>query len=514
MLAPRRRSLALSFLTSPLLACLLLGEIASAAPSINLSKKSGPPTSKILVSGRGFKPNVGVDIFFDTKDKALVVTNEKGEFHDAGIYAPHSARPGKHWVTALERNNDKGAQKPFLVQTDWNQFRFSPKHDALNPFENVLDPWTVGDLEVKWIYNTQHLWAWGSPIVVDGTAYVATWDGLYRLDANTGALRWKFSLFPELLSSDPAVVNGILYIGTFDEGVYALDAETGVKLWSNACGGSYCRVFSSPAVANGMVYFDDAEDDSGDGVYALEAKTGKLLWFSPTNSSFSSPAVANGVVYVGSDDSKLYALDAFTGVKLWNYTAGWVVRTSPAVANGIVYFGSYDKNVYALNASTGAKLWSYATNGYVEGSPAVANGVVYVGSDDGNLYALNAYTGDLLWSYATGSVVFNPTIANGVIYVGSWSPDAIDALNATTGTLLWSYATGGRVGSDPAVVNGMVFISSYDDGLIYAFHRVKEENGKVEALRSASEPPDLTPLRPDFNLKVLKPDATPSGAKL
>jgi len=106
--------------------------IASAAPSIVLSKKSGPPTSKILVSGRGFEPNVGVDIFFDTRDKALVVTNGKGEFHDAKIYASRTAPPGENWVTALERNNDKGAQAPFLVQTDWSQFHFSPQRDGLN----------------------------------------------------------------------------------------------------------------------------------------------------------------------------------------------------------------------------------------------------------------------------------------------------------------------------------------------------------------------------------------------
>jgi hypothetical protein len=53
-------------------ACLLASAATSAAPCITLSKKSGPPTSQILVSGRGFEPNVGVDIYFDTKDEALV----------------------------------------------------------------------------------------------------------------------------------------------------------------------------------------------------------------------------------------------------------------------------------------------------------------------------------------------------------------------------------------------------------------------------------------------------------
>jgi hypothetical protein len=67
-----------------------------------------------------------VDIFFDTKDKALVVTNGKGEFHDAGIYAPRSARPGKHWVTALERNNDKGAQQVFWFKRTGASFDSAP----------------------------------------------------------------------------------------------------------------------------------------------------------------------------------------------------------------------------------------------------------------------------------------------------------------------------------------------------------------------------------------------------
>src|ERR1700676_1471378 len=99
---PRERSQPIASHVFLLLACLLLCGIASATPSITLSKKSGPPTSKILVSGRGFDPNAGVDIYFDTKDQALVVTNGKGEFDKAGIHGPRSTRPGQHWVTALE----------------------------------------------------------------------------------------------------------------------------------------------------------------------------------------------------------------------------------------------------------------------------------------------------------------------------------------------------------------------------------------------------------------------------
>ena len=88
---------------------------------------------------------------------------------------------------------------------------------------------------------------------------------------------------------------------------------------------------SSPAVANGVVYV--GSDDGN--VYALNAATGARLWSYTTGAYVeSSPAVANGVVYVGSDDGNVYALNAATGAKLWSYSIGGIVWSSPAVAMG------------------------------------------------------------------------------------------------------------------------------------------------------------------------------------
>ena len=182
--------------------------------------------------------------------------------------------------------------------------------------------------------------------------------------------------------------------------------------WSYATAG---EVYSSPAVANGVVYvgvYLGSYYDSN--VFALKASTGAKVWSYNTEAPvLSSPAVANDVVYFGSEDGNLYALKAKTGAKLWSYTTpGGVVDSSPTVANGVVYVGSFDDNVYALNAKTGTKLWSYLTGGGVASSPAVANGVVYVGSRDGNVYALNATTGAKLWSYTADFVESSPAIAN------------------------------------------------------------------------------------------------------
>ncbi|MET9694815.1 PQQ-binding-like beta-propeller repeat protein [Streptomyces sp. NPDC006514] len=62
----------------------------------------------------------------------------------------------------------------------------------------------------------------------------------------------------------------------------------------------------------------------------------------------------DGIVYIGSNDNKVYALDAATGTPHWTYTTGGgVYSASPAVMDGIVYIGSSDRKVYALDAATG-----------------------------------------------------------------------------------------------------------------------------------------------------------------
>jgi len=166
----------------------------------------------------------------------------------------------------------------------WREFH-RPDMQRLNPYENVLNADNVGNLVLKWSDPT------GNSV-----------------------------------QSSPSVVNGVLYVGSNDNNVYALDATTGIKQWSYKTGGPI---------------------------------------------TYSSPAAANGVIYVGSNDNKLYALNAKTGHKRWSYTAGAPVDHPPTVVNGVVYFGSLDSNVYALNANTGALLWKYLTeqNQYVGSSP-------------------------------------------------------------------------------------------------------------------------------------------------
>ncbi len=231
-------------------------------------------------------------------------------------------------------------------------------------------------------------------------------------------------------------------------------------------------VYGNPTVSGGVVYVGSFDSN----VYALDAGTGHVRWTYTTQASIdSTPAVAGGVVYVGSSDHKVYALDAATGQVRWTYTTGAAVggqgtsiaMSGPAVAGGVVYVGSDDSKVYALDAATGRVRWTYTTGFYVEARPAVAGGTVYISSLDNSVYALDAATGHVRWTYATGDSLYSgPAVAGGAVYVGS-DDHKVYALDAATGHLRWTYTTGDQVDSSPAVAGGFVYIGS-EDGKVYA----------------------------------------------
>ncbi len=312
--------------------------------------------------------------------------------------------------------------------------------------------------ELAWRYETDGV-VGSSPAVSDGVVYVGSSDNhVYALDAMDGSLIWRFET-GKPVGSLPTVSDGVVYVGSGDYHVYAMDALDGTPLWRYETGGD---VFSSPTVWNGVVYVGSWDNH----VYALDAADGTLIWRYETDRVvWSSPAVWDGVVYVGSFDNHVYALDAVGGRLLWRYETGDSVLSSPMVWDGVVYVGSLDNHVYALDAVGGRLLWRYETGDSGWSSPMVWDGVVYVGSSDNHVYALDAMDGSLIWRFETGKPVGSlPTLWNGVVYVGSHD-HYVYALDAADGSLIWRYETGGEVFSSPTVWNGVVYVGSLDNHL-------------------------------------------------
>src|SRR5205807_8908059 len=103
--------------------------------------------------------------------------------------------------------------------------------------------------------------------------------------------------------------------------------------------------------------------------------------------TFSSPAVANGMLYICSGDGRLFAYNASTGKKLWQASVFAFLDYSPALANGVVYATfSNAAGLVAFDARTGKRLFSYFDSSASEGtsSPTVADGMVYFNTNDSN----------------------------------------------------------------------------------------------------------------------------------
>jgi len=231
---------------------------------------------------------------------------------------------------------------------------------SIDPVTQVWSRWFAGRAEIS---NLTTLKETQGVLVLGGAGAPATPAGvgvpMFRGDpAHTGVnpgpgveqspeQPWRYETCGWVTSS-PAVVDGVVYSGSQDSYLYALEAATGQERWRFGTG---ARVGSSPAVVGSVVYVGSWDNY----VYALDAATGQERWRFPTDGAVqSSPVVVDGVVYIGSADSYVYALDAATGQERWRFPTDGAVFSSPAVADGVVYIGSYDNYVYALDAATGS----------------------------------------------------------------------------------------------------------------------------------------------------------------
>ena len=302
------------------------------------------------------------------------------------------------------------------------------------------------------------------------TVYIGSYDdNLYAVDATTGAVDWTF-LTGDVINSSPTVgADGTIYVGSNDGSLYAVSPD-GTEKWAFAAGG---EIDSTAALGRdgSTVYIASFDGD----LYAIDAATGHQDWAFTTGSAIaSSPAIgADGTIYVGSDDSHFYAVNP-NGTEKWAFAASSGFDSSPAIgADGRIYVGCQNNNLYAINPN-GTEKWAFATGAAVHSSPAIGpdGSTVYVGSCDYKLYAVDAASGQAVWTSpftANDQFISSPAVGDdGTIYVGSVDHNlyAIDP----NGTEKWAFGTGGAIWSSPAIAtDGVIYVGSWDCDL-YAIY--------------------------------------------
>jgi len=267
----------------------------------------------------------------------------------------------------------------------------------------------------------------------EGTAYVATADGLETVDVETGDQGWEFSTGNRNASTRPVVTGDTVYVGTFagpdrSPRLYAISTG-GVEAWSVGLPGGV----TTPAVTDRTVFAASGVMGGADGLSAFDAASGDEAWSVSLDDHpvGSSPVVAGETVYL--ESGGFAAFDAATGDLEWRREReeteiGEAARYGPVVGDDTVYFSySMGTEVDAFDRETGERQWTAEVNARAT-QPVLADGTLYVGTTnyspdepDGRLYALDPSTGDELWSVSTGDVPLEgPVHRDGTVYTAGF----------------------------------------------------------------------------------------------
>ncbi|MFH0817734.1 MAG: PQQ-binding-like beta-propeller repeat protein, partial [Candidatus Micrarchaeota archaeon] len=325
----------------------------------------------------------------------------------------------------------------------------------------------VSGASPKWVYTAGSNYLFLSSTNAEKTLFFATGTGaLVALNKTSGRIEWQTQVGPSMFTS-PVYSAGRVYTAAYDGTVSCIDAKTRIAVWTYKAGGS---IWGSTPRLYGGILFVGSENGK---LYAINASNGKLIWEATTGGPIrSTPLAYVGNVYVGSGDSKFYAFDIEAGKKIWEFKVdGAIWTSSPTGYLNTVYVGSVDGNLYAVSADKGRSMGAFKTDGWIAASPiAPDTGFVYFGSNDGNLYSLDAQMLDMRWKFGTGAPIQGiPKVADSpqglIIYIAS-NDGHVYALRARNGMKIWDFSSGDWVGS-PFIEGDFVYFTT-QQGKVYA----------------------------------------------
>jgi outer membrane protein assembly factor BamB len=236
--------------------------------------------------------------------------------------------------------------------------------------------------------------------------------------AGDGSKVWSFD---STCCDGPTLVldkKGLVYAGGSDGNLYALDAKTGKQQWNSDFitdaqaappnfSGDDARLANTKArptalASDGEMLLLSVFDQSR--LVAVDAATGKRLWSFQTRGWVWNAAVATGQhVFFGSQDRFFYCLDKKSGKQVWKFETKLRITSAAAVDGKLVYFASCDGNVYCLNQFDGAKQWHFATDlndrggGPIYSAPIFSVFGLCIATGEGQTYMVNRETGRLQW---------------------------------------------------------------------------------------------------------------------
>jgi len=317
---------------------------------------------------------------------------------------------------------------------------------------------------------------WSGTAVHDGIIYVGSVDGrVVAINSSTRNLEWAYSIAPVTAPSSglscgqtsvttaiygtPLIDRDLVYIGTYSGQVYALTIARGADRWVYPRTGSIGAIVGSPIIANETIYISSSDSM----VYALDTIYGDLKWKSE----------------ILDEEGKRHE-------KLW---------TSPVVHDSAVYVSTFDGHIYALSAETGELLdWSFESEAGFASSPVIDEDTIFLGSFDRYLYAVKIGGDVPMWKFPQEKPAGNwfwasPIVNEGIVYAGCLD-GKLYAIEAETGQEVWEFDAGSPIVSSPVLMDNLLIVTD-ESGTVYVFDLSAELEGEAAPLKIISIDADV-----------------------
>lgn len=291
-------------------------------------------------------------------------------------------------------------------------------------------------------------------------------DGILRAFDRHGEKLWEFAAAGGF-SAAPLIRDGVVYAGSLDGRVYALDLQSGRERWRYD---AQEEIGCTPLLEKGLLVFATHQDT----LFAVDARSGAWKWQvrrerkgeSFTIRGIARPVLVKGVLHAAWADGTVTAHDLDSGALRWERLvapAGEQLDVDGLASDGSrLYAAAYSGLVVALDPQGGKVLWEQKLAG--ASRVAAFDGLVYAVAP-GKVLGLSAADGAVRWTrpFDGGPTGIPLRIGNQLaVPVGK----ALLLIDPPSGRLLRLFDPGTGVSATPAVVGRRAYLLSNGSALI------------------------------------------------
>ena len=294
-------------------------------------------------------------------------------------YSPYTAQKTVSLPDPLDHFTPVGPQDlANPPPQDWLTWRRGWNGHGFSPLTQI-SPANASSLRVVWSWTLPAGSTEGVPLVRDGTIFMQGYgDVVQALNAATGDLLWQYNhtLEPGVApfhKRGMALAGELLYFGTSDVHVVAVNVHTGVVVWDTKIGNNKIReqLNGGPLVAAGKVMVGTAgtgvgAKPGGPQIVGLDALTGKELWRIGTIAKPGEPGGDswNGIPFESRSGASVWtpaSYDPETGLAYFGtgntYDTGPLLP--PKKVKGVSNDALYTNSTLAVDPETGKLVWHF-----------------------------------------------------------------------------------------------------------------------------------------------------------